>query len=203
MPDIESTVETITHAPSWDDRVALVRQVPEQFGPQQHQSIYAQLAERIYVPSLAPNFAYIHWRDDYKLAPVETAYTRARKLTDGFQRVTVPDLQVAIESEPVTLRVFRLLLGLTTQEFAASTALVSDELGIKPVTNGQVKGMEGGSAPRGDAARCCAEVIDRAMRGLLFPAPAGEVKSKLDKPDTLAGWETVRTFDRDGGPLPV
>jgi hypothetical protein len=37
----------------------------------------------------------------------------------------------------------------------------------------------------------------------LFTGPGGEVRSKLEKPDTANGWKTVRQYANDGVPLAV
>ena len=63
MTDIEATVEQVAAPPTWNTRVALVRRVPEIFGKSAHQMIYAGIAERVYVPNLAPDFAYVQWRE--------------------------------------------------------------------------------------------------------------------------------------------
>lgn len=64
---IEETVEIVAKADNWNARIAAIRLIPEQFGTASHQEIYSAIARRIYVPSLAPDFAYIHWHDDYEL----------------------------------------------------------------------------------------------------------------------------------------
>jgi hypothetical protein len=183
---IESLVKEIVAAPSWNKRVGLIRKIPEVFGKAQHQSVYASVAEAAYVPYLAPDFAYIHWREDYELPQIEHAYERAHALTRAFTKVDVPTLARAIESEPVTLQIFRLLLGFTKNEFDASEGIVAAEL-RRPLTNAEI----------------AAEVVDRAMRGVLFPAHGGGVRSKIDKPDTVAGWDTVRKYAAKGVPFPV
>jgi len=203
MAGLEETVAAVAAAPSWDARVGLIRRVPENFGTAQHQAIYAAIAQQVYVPNLAPDFAYIHWSDDYELAPLMAAYERAETLTKGFTLVSPDELTAVIAAEPRSLRIFRLLLGFTSQEFAAATTLVAEEIGATPVSHGAVRTMEAGGAATPAAARCCAEVVHRGIAGELFPAPTGELRSKLDKPDTAAGWESVRRYAREGVPLPV
>lgn len=199
----EDTVEAVASAPNWPARVALIRKVPEQFGTAAHQAIYSEIAKRVYVPHLAPDFAYLHWRDEYELPDFQSAYTRAHDLTNGFHANSVDGLTLAILAEPTTLRIFRTILGLTTQEFAASTALVVDRFGIDTLTPARVKGIEGGRVPSEEIATVLATVIDEAVRGVLFGAPEGEVRSKTDKPDTIAGWETVQAFAAGGVPFGI
>lgn len=201
MPDVEEVVEGVASARTWDDRVAQIRRVPEEFGRARRQEVYAAIAARVYAPQLAPDFAYIHWRSEYGLAEVERAYNRAVALTDGFTKVEAPRLAEVIQTEPRTLRIFRLLLGFTTQEFAACTELVAETEGGQPVGNSQVKSMEAGSRTTESVARSCAAVVDKVMQGELFEAPEGELLRKTEKPDTAEGWETVRRFAQEGVPL--
>lgn len=162
------------------------------------------MAKAVYVSELAPDFAYIHWRDEYELPAIEQAYEQAYALTNGFKKVDVDTLADAIHEAPVMVRIFRLLLGLTTQEFAASTALISaEDENAKAVSNSAVKSMENGGACTVKTAKVLAAVIDQAMRGELFAPGAGEVRSKIVKPDTADGWNTVRSYAKDNVPLPV
>ena len=71
--ELTSVVAEITAAATWNARVALIRQIPETFGKAQHQAVYAAVAEAIYVPHLAPDFAYVHWKGEYELSQVERA----------------------------------------------------------------------------------------------------------------------------------
>jgi hypothetical protein len=94
------------------------------------------------------------------------------------------------------------MLGLTAQEFAACTNLVAEVIGAPALKPGTIKNIEAGGRCPEPAARCSAEVIDQAMSGKLFPDLAGATRSKLSKPDTTAGWETIRDYAA-GVPLPV
>src|SRR5688500_5867904 len=107
-------VAAVAAAQSWDARIALIRKVPEQFGTAQHAVIYSEIAKTVYVPHLAPDFAYVHWRDDYELDAVAPAYDRAFALTRGFAATTAQDIASTIRAEPITLRMFRLIIGFTT-----------------------------------------------------------------------------------------
>jgi len=184
---IEAMVREISSASSWNKRVSLIRKIPEVFGKAQHQTVYASVAEAVYVPHLTPDFAYVHWRQEYELPQIEHAYERAHELTRAFTNVDVATLADAIKAEPEVLQIFRLLLGFTKQEFAASKEIVVTVLKGHHPTDAELS----------------AEVVDRAMRGVLFPAHGGEVRSKIDKPDTVAGWKTVRKYADEGVPFPV
>jgi hypothetical protein len=202
-PRITAKVEDIWAAETWDRRISLIRQIPEEFGRGQHQDVYAAIAHAVYVAELAPDFAYVHWRDEYELSAIERAYSKALTLTQRFTETDADGLEAAIIVEPETLRIFRLFLGFTTQEFAASSTIIASELGSKPLSNGLVKSMEAGRPVRGMAAKIAAAVLDRAMRGELFPPTPGDVRSKITKPDTTDGWQTVRKYAAENVPFPV
>lgn len=204
MAEIASTVAEIASASDWDSRVALIRKVPANFGTDLHREIYSQIAERIYVPHLAPDFGYVHWRDEYEIAAVEEAYASAYEQTDGFSVADTATITQAIVANPKTLLVFRLLLGLTPQEFATSTQIIAEGHGLSPVGSGRIKSLESGSACPASIARCCALVVQEMMQGELFGMPpSSAVRPKISKPDTLEGWATVRRFAREGVPLAV
>jgi len=67
VPTVTEIADAVAAAPTWNARVALVRRVPEDFGIAQHQAVYAAIADRVYVPTLKPEFAYVHWRGEYEL----------------------------------------------------------------------------------------------------------------------------------------
>lgn len=199
----QTTIDAIVGAQNWNARVNLIRGIPQTHGSSQTQAIYAAVAAQVYVPYLAPDFAYVHWREEYELLAIEKAYNSASALTSGFSNVDAATLAAAIQADPSTVRIFRLLLGFTTQEFAVSTVVTAEPLGLKALSNSKIKSMEAGKPTSDKAARVAAAVVDQTMRGILFAAPEGEIRSKLDKPDTSGGWETVRQFAGGGVPLPV
>jgi hypothetical protein len=200
---VAQLVRAVTEAPTWDERVALVRQVPEQFGTAQHRRVYSAIAKEIYVPHLAPNFAYVHQLENYSLEHVEAAYVDAHTATMAFNSVSVDDLTSAIRGRPRSLLIFRLLLGFSSNELAAATALIEELAGLPRLSASRIGGIEDGRKPPEAMARCCAEVIDKAMTGTLFPAPTGELHSKMEKPDTEAGWNSVRAFAERKVPFPM
>jgi hypothetical protein len=202
--EIEATVAEVAAARDWNARVSLIRRVPEDFGKASHREVYARIAEQVYVPYLAPDFAYVHWRPQYELAPIEEAYAHAYELTQGFTATDLEYLTAAIAAQPKSLRIFRLLLGLTPQEFAVATQIVAQRHGVQSLGVGRIKSLEAGSACKQDIAFCCALVIDEGIRGELFGAPpAGTVQPKIQKPDTLQGWLTVQRYAVEGVPFPV
>ncbi|MFM9843016.1 MAG: hypothetical protein ACKVOI_08625 [Dongiaceae bacterium] len=202
MTDIAETADAVAKS-SWPGRVALIRTVPERFGTAQQADVYASIATLVYAPHLTPDFAYVHWRDQYELPLIERAYNTAHDATDGFTTVNVDSLAATILDNPATLRIFRLFLGLTASEFAAATKIIATRDHLPPVSASRVKSMEEGSAANPTIARTCAAMIDAAMTKTLFPSGTPKVRSKLDKPDTAAGWNSVVRYARDGVPLAV
>jgi transcriptional regulator with XRE-family HTH domain len=199
VADPPDLVDLAAGAPSWNARVAAVRRVPEAYGLARHQAIYAEIAERVYAPSLTPDFGYVHWREEYELEPLAAAYRIAELATSRFANVAPADLVQLLREQPTTLRVFRLMLGLTTGEFAEATGMVTTPA-IGKATIGKI---ETGTIPSRSVAEACAAVIDQMMRGQLFPPGVPPLRSKVEKTDTADGWDSVRRSARDGVPLPV
>lgn len=201
MPTVAETIAEIVAAPTWDQRVARFRLIPQRHGTADHPAIYAAVAREVYVPHLAPDFAYVHVPEFYDRDYFDDVYRDAAGDTDGFRRTTVDDLAPVIENNPRTLLVFRTILGLTKDEFAHSTGLVGEPLGLPGVTSGKVDSMERrGTAVSEDQARMIAQTIALVMAGTLFGDPPGELRSKQDKPDTEEGWRTVERLAAGGVP---
>lgn len=66
MATIEQTVGYIVAASTWDERVARVRQIPQRHGTDEHAAIDAEVARLLYMPHLAPDFAYAPMLDFYE-----------------------------------------------------------------------------------------------------------------------------------------
>lgn len=202
MPSTEATVANIVGASSWDERVARIRTIPQDHGTGAQPAIFADVARQLYVPYLGPDFAYVPVDEFYDLPRFEAAYAAADAATAGFTQVDVGHLVQVLTDHPTTLLPLRTLLGLTRQEFAASTKLVAEMLHSRPLSASKVDAMErDGSRPNPDQARLVAVTIDRAMAGTLFGDPPGGLRSKQDKPDTAEGWDSVHHFAVDGVPL--
>ncbi len=185
--------------------MGLVRRIPEEFGTAAQPGIYSQLAQRVYCPSLEAEFAYVHWRSEYELPEIETAYNLALEATNGFSAVKREELRDVLAKHPQTLRVFRLLLGFTTQELGEACALAAKSLQLATVAATALTAAERGRRLSLDSALTCATVIDLTMRRELFPARPGNsaLRLKVDKPDTIQGWESVRRYAAEGVPLVV
>jgi hypothetical protein len=202
MPDIGATVSQIIDAEGWNVRVRLIQQIPEEYGRARLPDVYGQLAQELYVPALAPDFAYVHWRDRFELAAVKEPYDLAYAATDGFTNVASDDLLRCIRQYPATTRTFRLVLGFTPNELAAATKIVAAELGTEAVSKNQIERLEDGIKGRGNAANILAVTVSRGIAGNLFPKPPfPDQRTKQDRPDLANGWATIRQLAQDGVPL--
>jgi hypothetical protein len=201
MTEIDEIAAAIREA-SWPARIAVIRTIPERFGTSQHAEVYAAIGAKFYAPDLKPEFGYVHWRGDYELVRVERSYEAAQRLTNGFVDVSEDTLTLAIGSEPKALLTFRLLLGFTRQEFAAASQLISFDGGAK-IGIGRIKGLEDGMRAPESVARLCAKVVITAIEGRLFPPSSENVRPRIEKPDTILGWESVQRYAREGVPFAV
>lgn len=210
------TIAAILSAESWNQRVQQLRLVPQRHGTGDHGSIYAAVARELYMPHLAPDFAYVHEAPFYEPTLFFAAYDEAHRLTAGFTRVSEGELAAALRESPAVLLVLRTLLGLTKEEFAHSTALVAGPAELTKLSASQIDSMErtqvggerrtptGAAADRaGRLAAIAARTIVEVMGGELFGGAPPGLRSKQDKPDTADGWTSVRTFASAGVPLKV
>lgn len=204
MPTIDETVERIVNAPGWNQRIAQIRLIPQYHGIGDHRRIFAEVARLLYLPQLAPDFAYIHEAGFYELNYFQDAYRAAFQATDGFSEVSEDDLSKAIEADPQILLVLRTLVGLTREEFAHATTLACRPAGLIPLAPGKIDSIERhGSATDGAQARIAAKTICQIMDGSLFGTPPAGLLSKQSKPDTENGWASVREYAKAGVPLPI
>ena len=202
MPTTSETIERIAEAPSWNQRVAQIRLVPQHHGTEEHSQIFAEVARLLYVPYLAPDFAYIHRAPFYERHHFLDAYELARQATEGFTRVSEDELARVLEDAPQTLLPFRTILGLTREEFAHSTALAAEPAGLKPLTSGKVDSMERSGSPSNyEQARVAARTLRMVMDGTLFGKPPEGLLSKQAKPDTGDGWTSVQRYANEGVPF--
>ena len=177
--------------------------------------IYAAAARDLYLPHLAPDFAYIHEAPFYDTPHFYAAYAAAARLTGSFRRVSEEDLTESLMQCPPTLLVFRTLLGLTKDEFSHSTMLAVASCGLTELSGSQVDAMERGDATadrdlRGAAlerlrlrAVVAAKTIVAVMNGELFGEPPSGLRTKQQKPDTADGWSSVQHYAENGVPLEV
>ena len=176
---VEETVQAILDAETWAQRIAQIRLVPQRHGTGDYVTIFAEVARRLYMPHLAPDFAFIHEAPFYDREHFFDAYDAAEALTERFSQVSEADIAVAISRCPTTLLVFRTLLGLTKNEFAHSTVRSTAGTEISPLSGSQVDNLEKSKAEIDAAmtpaarralegkARAAARTICAAMDGQL------------------------------------
>lgn len=201
MTSLEKTVAAVVAADTWDKRVGEIRLIPEKHGKGEHGTIYAAIARELYVPYLAPDFAFIHDAPFYDADHFAAVYAAAAEATEGFTRAGVDDLAALLVANPQVLLVFRTITGLLKNEFAATTTMVAEQLGDGSPAIGAttVDGAEkrGGRLSR-DQARVLAHTIDKLVRRELFSDPPPGLHSKQDKLDTRHGWDSVRDLVTNG-----
>jgi len=213
---VQETVDAILGAETWTQRIQQIRLVPQRHGTGDYTAIYASVARTLYMPHLAPDFAYIHDAPFYDQAHFFRAYDLAHEFTAGFTKISEEYLAKTLVRHPETLLVFRSLLGLTRDEFAHSSLLSCGPFDVKPLSASQVDTMErnglvGSKVVRrpGRAAlekaqqqaMIAAKVIVAVMDGELFgDAPTG-LHSKQQKFDTERSWDSVRDYAVSGVPL--
>ena len=115
MADIDETIGQITRATSWDERIQAIRRIPERHGQQEHQAVYAAVAEALYRSELSPQVAFVAWRAEYEFDVFATAYHRLFELTGGFAGVTPKILSEALFEAPELLAL-RTIVGYTPNE---------------------------------------------------------------------------------------
>ena len=201
LPTVAETVDKIAQAQTLDQRVAEIRLVPRHHGSADCEDIYAAVARQLYVPDLAPDFAYVHEDAFYGESYFEGAYNAANTATSGFTQVAEADLASVVQNEPRTLLVFRTILGLTKQEFAHSTTIVATRFGLTALSGSKVDSMERrNTRTNAQQAAVVAKTITMIMEGSLF-APAPTLTSKQAKPDTRHGWSSVQQLASGGVPF--
>lgn len=203
MTAAKDTVAAVAAADTWDKRVTEIRLIPERHGKAEHGAIFAAVARELYVPYLAPDFAFIHDAPFYDADHFDAVYAAASDGTEDFTKVGVDDLAILIENNPQTLLVFRTITGLLKNEFAATTTMVAEQLGdnAPAIAPGTIDGAEKrGSRLSAAQARVLAHTVDQLVRRQLFTdAPTG-LHSKQDKLDTRDGWDSVRSLVSGGVP---
>ena len=199
MPTPQETVEQILKAETLDKRVAQIRLVPQHHGTGQYTEIFAAVARALYIPQLAPDFAYIHGSHFYDENYFRSCYQLAIDGTEGFAKISEDDLTRLLRSQPRALLPLRTILGLTQDEFAHSTVLAAAPLNLPALSASKVDSMERkGSAATENHARVAARAITQIMAGDLFgEAPPG-LLLKQAKPDTASGWKSVEGFATKG-----
>lgn len=202
MSTIKETVVKVEKAGGWDQRVAQIRLIPQNHGTGDQPQVYAAIARSLYVPHLAPDFAYIHEASFYDRPYFEEVFGIAERATGGFRQMAETELAKVIQDDPRTLLIFRTIVGLTKGEFAHSTKLAGGTLDLEPLSDSKVDSMErSGTRTSETQAQIAALTLCRIIDGSLFGEPPGNLRSKQAKPDTAGGWTSVSDFARNGVPF--
>jgi len=193
VPDASDYVEWVTSGDVLDWRRAL--DAAFALGPDEREAAL-RVIRPIYESRLTPQFhavpwgASLHERDDFRVA-----YERAHELTEGFTKTSEADLLAALDADPRTLVVFRLILGYTTAELSAALTLI-EVAASKTVIEALEKGRGTMTAARravlGGVAMAVTGVIERDLFALDDSLPPKDFKSRLDKIDTEDGWASVQ-----------
>jgi hypothetical protein len=202
VPTLDETIAEIIAADSWDKRVAQIRLVAQRHGTADHAQIFAEVARAGYVPHLAPDFAYINDSTFYDRDYFAEVYAEAATATNGFTAISTDELAAALLKTPRILLVLRTITGLVKTEFAHSTALVAEPLGLQAISSGKVDTVERrNTALTDDQARVIATTLTRIMAGELFGDPPGStLRTKQQKIDTADSWSSVQPFAAGGVP---
>lgn len=197
-----STLTNVQTAKTWDQRVDEIRLLPMHHGKATLTELYAEIARTLYVPHIAPDFAYIPSDENYDLPTFGTAYRAAHSLTKGFTEISEANLQGALSTDSRTLLVFRTITGLLRKELAPVTKQIAERDGLKPKSIGDstIRSCENGGGKLSDAsALLLARTLSDLMNGLYSTPPPGR-QSKQDKADTRRGWSTVAHLAANGVP---
>lgn len=201
MATIKETVRNISAAPTFDARVAEMRKIPGRHGTDDWQEIFAQVAREVYVPALTPDFAYIHSDDSfYSESHFREAYRLAADATNEFSNTTEATIAATLEDSPLSLLAFRVITGLTREEFAHAVSIACPDV---KMSGASIDGHErSGKAMKPERATQLARTISRLVLGNLFgspPSPNVQTKQAF-KSDTRSGWDSVHSYAVHGVP---
>ena len=201
--DVSELVNAVESG-SWAERVAAVRSVPAEFPGRELTSVYAELARQCYVPNLAPHFHIVPWPERFldRDAFLE-AYQVAATVTEDFSSISGDRIAAAIQQDPRSLRVFRLIIGYTPKELAEVVrAFVDASLPVDSLEDGGAlsKRVE-------EALPAVGHLISQIVSGDAGYDVSDELRErgflgKTDKPDTDGGWGQVSKFARERVPYP-
>jgi hypothetical protein len=197
--DVSDLVGEVESGP-WSSRVAAVRSIPAEFPGRELAAVYAEVARQCYVPNLAPHFHIVPWPERFlDRDAFQEAYEAAAEATSNFSNVSGDRISEAIQQDPRTLRIFRLIIGYTPKELAEVVRAFADaSLPVDSLEDG------GGLSKRvEDALPAIGRLISDIVSGDAGYDVSEELRergflSKTDKPDTDGGWGQVSKFAREG-----
>ncbi len=202
MDAIDDTIAKVVNAPTWNQRVAQIRQIPGRHGTDEHVRIFASVARESYVPHLTPDFAFFYEREFYSEDHFRVTYERAYSATAGFADVRVAVLAELLQQDPPVLLVFRTITGFTKEEFAHCTKLIGELSDLPGLSGSKVDSMEKQqSRTNKNQALVAAITLTRIIDRTIFDRPPEGFKSKQDKPDTKGGWQSAGELAAEGVPF--
>lgn len=173
-------------------------------------SSFFRLCASLYSKRLSPSFHMVPWDTAQLLADeaFNAIYDRAHELTSGFQDVTPERIAVALEQEPRSLVVFRMMAAYSRQHVSY---LLEKEYGQRLTPDAlrtiERKGASVTASLLANWRAACANLgllIYLAVRGELLTFREGVETDKFrpltDKIDTREGWESVAKAAAEGLP---
>jgi len=164
--------------------------------PPEEREAALRVIRPVYESRLTPQFHAVPWGASlHERAAFREAYESANKLTDGFTKTSEADLLAALEADPRTLIVFRLILGYTTAELSSALELVEVSVSktqIEAIEKGRGEMTEARRALLAGVAQAVTGVIERDLFALDETLPEEDFRSRLDKVDTEEGWVSVQ-----------
>jgi len=202
--DVEEIVRRVVSG-TWDQRIAAVRSVPEEFAGREHSAVYAEISRAFYVEQLAPHFHIVPWPESYAdREGFVAAYEVAREATVDFSSAGPSEIEASIRSNGRALLIFRLIIGYTQQELADTTAA----FGATALSKSAIARLEAGGEVTGrieagvaNVAQLIADIVGAGGGyAVSDELRARGFRGKTDKPDTAEGWDTVHRFATEGVP---
>lgn len=161
-----------------------------------HREATLRILRSVYEERLAPQFQAVPWGPTLaEHADFRRAYEAATRLTSGFKNVSPDELRAAMEEEPRTAMVFRLILGYTTAELAAALKLLgvtTSKAALDTIERGEGVLTAQRKTVITAVAVAVTGVIERKLFALDEGLPVKDFRSRLDKLDTREGWSSVR-----------
>lgn len=164
--------------------------------------VFASLTSEFLVMPKGPGFV--------EFPVFDNGYEALKRATGNFQEVTPERILPAVYEQPISLIVLRCMLGFTPPEWAY---VASREAGIE-ITQGAARSIDRNIRMRPNASLSqTGGITDRRIRALVeaachvlrtgAPRVDDDRLHRLNKPDTAAGLDSLRSFADLGAPYSV
>ncbi len=154
-----------------------------------------------YFPNLSPTFHVVPWASDQLLDTPDflSIYDATHEATAGFSSVSASEIRTALDNEPRSLVIFRMIAALTRNQVSYvlntlfNIKLSGDELRIleREGSNARSAILRKWLAATGKVG----DLLHQGVAGTLMPfregIDPGKFKSLTEKVDTIRGWESV------------